>query len=116
MGAGCSEWHLAAAGLRGTLILMRDYYVYIMSSQRRVLYVGVTNDLQRRVWEHKQKLVPGFTARYNVDRLVYYESTPSVVAAIAQEKQVKGWRRAKKTTLIESMNPEWKDLSEGWYG
>jgi putative endonuclease len=75
----------------------------------------VTNNLQRRVYEHKHKLVEGFTAKYNITRLVYYEATPDVRSAIAREKQIKGWLRSKKIALIESMNPEWRDLSEGWY-
>jgi len=92
----------------------KQYYVYIMASRSRVLYVGMTNDLQRRVEQHKQKLVEGFTQRYNVTRLVYYEATNDVHAAIAREKQIKGWRRSKKTDLIESVNRTWKDLSEEW--
>jgi len=76
-----------------------------MTNKSRTLYTGITNDLERRVSEHKQKLVPGFTARYNIDRLVYYEATEDVNAAISREKQIKGWLRAKKIALIESMNP-----------
>lgn len=87
------------------------FYVYILASRTKVIYIGVTNDLVRRVWEHQQKLVPGFTARYNVTRLVYFESGESVVSAIEREKQLKGWLRAKKLKLIESMNPSWRDLS-----
>jgi putative endonuclease len=79
-----------------------------------VLYVGVTNDLERRVFEHKHKLVLGFTAEYNVDRLIYFESTPNVLAAIRREKQIKGWRRSRKVALIESANPRWEDLSLCW--
>lgn len=89
---------------------MRTYCVYIMSSRTRVLYIGVTNNLVRRVSEHKRKLMPGFTRRYNVTRLVYYECTNDVRAAIAREKQLKGWLRIRKIALIESMNPEWDDL------
>jgi putative endonuclease len=74
--------------------------------------VGVTNDLTRRVWEHRQKLVPGFTARYGITRLVYFEMTDSIEAAIAREKQIKGWLRAKKVALVESVNPAWRDLVE----
>ena len=74
------------------------------------MYVGVTNDLSRRMHEHKQGLVRGFSWKYNVDRLVYFETTPESLGAIAREKQIKGWRRAKKIALIESRNPEWKDL------
>ena len=90
---------------------MKQYYVYIMTNKSRTLYTGVTNDLERRVYEHKQKLVAGFTAKYNIDRLVYYEATEDVNAAISREKQIKGWLRAKKIALIESMNPDWVDLS-----
>ena len=85
-----------------------------MASQSRTLYTGVTNDLQRRVYEHKQKLVPGFTRKYNITRLVYFEETNDVYAALMREKQIKGWLRAKKVALIESVNPEWKDLSAQW--
>jgi putative endonuclease len=91
-----------------------QYFVYIMASRSRVLYVGVTNDLQRRVWEHKNHAVAGFTDRYNVTRLVYFEEGASAIDAIAREKQIKGWRRAKKVALIESMNPAWADLSAQW--
>ena len=94
--------------------MSRDYFVYILANWSRTLYVGVTNDLERRVFEHKQKLVPGFTSRYRIDRLVYFEMTPDVFAAIAREKQLKGWRRSRKVALIESANPNWKDLCEGW--
>jgi putative endonuclease len=95
--------------------MSKEYYVYIMTNKSRTLYTGVTNDLMRRVYEHKNKLVPGFTRRYNINCLVYYESTSSVYAALEREKQIKGWVRAKKITLIKSMNPEWKDLSEEWF-
>lgn len=94
---------------------MSCYYVYIMASPTGTLYTGVTNDLRRRVYEHKHKLIPGFTSKYNVTRLVYYEETQDVWAALAREKQIKGWRRSKKIALIESLNPKWQDLSEGWY-
>jgi putative endonuclease len=77
----------------------------------RVLYTGVTNDLKRRVYEHKEKLVEGFTKRYNVDKLVYYEVCEDIENAILREKQIKGWLRGKKIDLIESTNPEWRDLS-----
>ncbi len=94
---------------------MNTYYVYIMTNNSRTLYTGVTNDLIRRVYEHKNKLVPGFTQKYNLDRLVYYVSTGDVRAALQREKQIKGWVRAKKVALIISTNPGWRDLSEGWY-
>ena len=82
-----------------------------MASASGVLYIGVTNDLDRRVFEHKTKRVPGFSARYNVQKLVYFESFGDVRAAIAREKQLKGWLRSRKVALIESTNPQWKDLS-----
>ena len=93
----------------------KQYYVYIMTNRSRTLYTGVTSDLERRVYEHKRKLVPGFTAKYRIKQLVYFEVTQDVHAAIAREKQIKGWLRAKKVALIESVNPEWNDLSVGWY-
>jgi len=83
---------------------MRDYYVYIMTNHSRTLYTGVTNDLRRRMYEHKQKLVPGFTSKYNINRLVYFETTSDVRVAITREKQIKGGLRAKKIALIESAN------------
>jgi len=95
--------------------MMQPYYVYIMANKSHLLYTGVTNNLQRRVYEHKQKLVPGFTSRYNITYLVYFEETTDIHSAIAREKQIKGWLRAKKIMLIESENCEWKDLSAEWY-
>jgi putative endonuclease len=94
---------------------MAEYYVYIMSNPSRTLYTGVTNDLQRRVYEHKQKLVEGFTKRYDLTTLVYYEATSDVGSALAREKQIKGWLRRKKVALVESTNPKWRDLADGWY-
>ncbi len=91
------------------------YYVYIMSSLRRTLYIGMTNNLERRVFEHKTGTVPGFTSRYRVTRLVYFEDTNDVVAGIEREKHLKGWLRAKKVALIESMNPSWNDFAEDWF-
>lgn len=88
----------------------RTYWVYILASRRRVLYVGMTSNLARRVWEHRTRYRPGFTARYNVDRLVYFEDTGDVTSAIARERELKGWRRARKIALIESQNPAWHDL------
>ncbi len=90
----------------------RTYYVYIMSSLSRVLYTGVTNHLERRIFEHKEKRPGSFTARYNVTRLVYYEEFGAIDEAIAREKQIKIMLRARKIELIESMNPGWSDLSE----
>jgi len=99
----------------GDSVRRRAYYVYIMTNNYATLYTGVTNDLQRRVWEHKQRMVPGFTKRYNITRLVYYEETNDIAAAIAREKEIKGWVRAKKAALIESVNPNWQDLSAEWF-
>jgi putative endonuclease len=90
----------------------KTYYVYIMTNKSGTLYTGVTNDLKRRVLEHKEHLVPGFTKRYNITRLVYYEETNDVHSALAREKQIKGWLRRKKVELIESVNPQWRDLYE----
>ncbi len=94
---------------------MKRYFVYIMTNKSRTLYAGVTNNLVRRVYEHKHKIVPGFTKKYNIDKLVYFEETPDVKAAIEREKQIKGWLRAKKIQLIESINPDWNDLSLDWF-
>ncbi|MGD0128351.1 MAG: GIY-YIG nuclease family protein [Terriglobia bacterium] len=95
---------------------MNTYSVYIMASKSRTLYTGVTNNLERRVLEHRRKLVPGFTARYNIDRLVFFEVCGDPRAAISREKQIKGWTRLRKVALIESLNRDWKDLSDGWPG
>lgn len=94
---------------------MNEYYVYIMSSFSYVLYIGVTNNLEARVFQHKQELIDGFTKRYHVTFLVFFEATDDISAAIQREKQIKGWSRKKKIALVKTMNPEWKDLSEGWY-
>ena len=94
---------------------MRTYHVYIMTNPSRILYTGVTSDLHRRVYQHKRKLIDGFTKKYNITKLVYYEMTNSSRAAIVRERQIKGWLRAKKTHLIESMNPGWQDLSVHWF-
>ncbi len=88
----------------------------MMTNRSLTLYTGVTGNLLRRVHEHKNKLVPGFTTKYKITRLVYFEETSNVYAAITREKQIKGLARAKKIALIESINPEWEDLSAGWYG
>ena len=95
---------------------MKTYYVYIMANKSRTLYTGVTNNLERRVLQHRRKLVPGFTARYNINPLVYYETFGDARAAINRETEIKGWRRMRKIALIESANGDWKDLSDGWYG
>ena len=95
---------------------MKECSVYIMTNGVRTLYIGVTQYLMRRVFEHKEKLVEGFTKRYNITMLVYYETTSDIRAAIAREKQLKSWRRSKKIALIESSNPQWKDFSLEWHG
>jgi putative endonuclease len=86
-----------------------------MASKTGTIYTGVTNDLTRRVQQHKQGVIPGFTTKYGITKLVYYESGSDINSAIAREKQIKGWLRKKKTALVESMNPGWNDLSAGWY-
>ena len=93
----------------------KTYYVYLLTNwNNEVMYVGVTNNLERRVYEHKNKLVEGFTQKYNVHKLVCFESTDDVLAAIEREKQIKKWRREKKNRLVEQMNPTWADLSLDW--
>ena len=93
---------------------MKQFHVYIMASRNGVLYVGMTNDLERRVAQHKTQSVPGFTSKYRVERLVFFEAFPTALQAIAAEKRIKGWRREKEIKLIESLNPTWRDLSEDW--
>ena len=93
----------------------KQYYVYIMTNLSHTLYTGVTNNLEKRVYEHKNKLVPGFTSKYNINMLVYFETYNDIRDAISREKQIKGWRREKKIALIESQNPRWKDLSSEWF-
>ena len=95
---------------------VKQYYVYIMTNKRRTLYTGVTNNLERRVSEHQRRLLHGFTTDYSIRFLLYYEAWPDIRAAIAREKQIKGWARARKMALIESVNPAWRDLSHGWLG
>ena len=93
---------------------MKQYYVYIMTNKSGTLYIGVTNDLARRMYEHKNGLGGQFTTRYRITRLLYFEETRDVHAALAREKQLKGWTRAKKLELIASDNPQWVDLSADW--
>ena len=93
----------------------KTYYVYILSSQRRVLYIGITSHIERRVHQHKSDAFGGFTAKYNVTNLVYFERYGSVGKAIRREKELKAWRGEKKVALIEVDNPKWHDLSYGWY-
>ena len=93
------------------LLVTMAYYVYILSSRSRTLYTGVTNNLARRISEHREGLIPGFTSRYRIHRLVYFERYKNVRRAIAREKQIKGWLRAKKVALVEERNPTWDDLA-----
>jgi putative endonuclease len=92
---------------------MKDFYVYILTNKNnKVMYIGMTNNLTRRLYEHKNKLIEGFSKKYNTNKLVYFEQTNDVNSAFAREKEIKGWRREKKNRLVESLNAEWKDLSE----
>jgi putative endonuclease len=93
----------------------KTFYVYALASKSRRLYVGVTNNLERRVFEHKSKQLDGFTRQYNIDRLVHFEQTTDVLSAITREKQIKAWNRSKKICLIEAGNPTWEDLSAKWH-
>ncbi|MFC1818159.1 GIY-YIG nuclease family protein [Thermodesulfobacteriota bacterium] len=91
----------------------RTYYVYLLTNwNNKVIYVSITNDLERRIYEHKEKFVKGFTEKYNVNKLVYYEQTPDINAALNREKEIKKWRREKKNRLVVNTNPLWRDLSE----
>ena len=106
-----------ALTLAGTLAPMRQtsFFVYILASQSRRLYVGVTSDLGRRMFEHRSGQGSAFTSRYRITRLVHFEVTPNSRAAIAREKQIKGWTREKRLRLVESANPMWIDLAEDWF-
>jgi putative endonuclease len=94
---------------------MRRYFVYILASRSRALYIGMTTDIVKRVYQHKHRLVEGFSSKYNINRLVYYEEADTLQNAYAREHQLKGWLRAKKIDLIQAMNPTWAELSDGWY-
>lgn len=94
---------------------MKTYYIYIMASKTGTLYVGLTSNIKRRVYQHKQHEVPGFTDKYYIDRLLYFETLCDSLSAIRREKQIKAWRRDKNVQLIDSQNPGWNDLSEDWY-
>jgi putative endonuclease len=95
---------------------VHQYYVYMLTNRwKNVLYTGVTNSLETRVWQHKNGNAPGFTKKYNCDRLVYYEIFERIEQAIAREKQIKGWVRKKKNSLIDALNPDWNDLAADWY-
>jgi len=92
-----------------------QYYVYIMTNKSGTLYTGITNDIKKRIYTHKNKLIPGFTKKYNISRLIYFEIFGDVYFAISREKTIKGWLRKKKIELIRKTNPDWKDLAEDWY-
>jgi putative endonuclease len=92
----------------------KSYYTYIVASRSRTLYIGVTSNLEQRTWQHKNKVHEGFTAAYNCNRLVWFEQYSNVGTAIAREKELKGWRRARKIKLIEITNPTWSDISKDW--
>jgi putative endonuclease len=94
---------------------MPGYAVYILASPSRTLYIGMTNDLESRIWQHKNKAFPGFTSKYGVDRLVWFETFANVDDAIACERRLKGWRRERKIALIAEKNPGWYDLSRSWH-
>ena len=94
---------------------MKKYNVYIMTNRSKTLYTGITNNLERRVFEHKSKLLSGFTRRYRISKLIYFEEFSDVRSAIMREKEIKGWVRAKKNKLINSMNPTWDDLAKDWF-
>lgn len=94
---------------------MKEPCVYIMANHSRTLYIGVTSDLFGRVWQHKTSTMKGFTSRYRLKKLVYYEERQTMNDAIVREKQLKGWLRARKVALIEERNPDWGDLTSGWY-
>jgi putative endonuclease len=94
----------------------REYHVYILSSLNRALYIGVTNDLIKRLWQHRNGQGSIFASRYSISRLVYFETTTDIYSAITREKQLKAWRREKKLRLIEKQNPDWRDLAIDWLG
>ncbi len=103
----------AKAGIQSIFYMPNTYYIYILASKRNgTLYIGVTNNLHRRMQEHKNKIIHGFSAKYNVDQLVYYEATRDIGEALMREKQLKKWKRKWKLALIEGMNPKWEDLVE----
>jgi putative endonuclease len=93
---------------------VKSYYVYILTNRSKTLYTGFTSNLEQRIWQHKNHVFGGFTDRYDIDTLVYYETYSTVQRAIAREKEIKGWTRARKMQLIVSENPGWRDLSEDW--
>jgi len=96
------------------MVFTKNYHVYLLTNwNNRVIYIGVTNDLNRRIYEHKNKIIEGFSKKYNLTKVVYFEKTSYVNAAIAREKEIKKWRREKKNNLVNRTNPSWEDLSEG---
>ena len=96
---------------KGAIVAAKAYYVYLLSNTTGTLYVGMTNNLVRRIWQHREKLVPGFTSKYDVSRLLHAEMFMTPLEAIAREKQIKGWTRAKKLTLIRASNPQFRELT-----
>ncbi len=94
---------------------VKTFYVYIMVSKSGTLYIGLTSNIKKRVYEHKNHSIPGFTDKYDIDRLLYFEVIRASASAINREKQLKSWRREKKVKLIDSLNPEWNDLSQNWH-
>ncbi len=93
----------------------KTYYVYLISNwNNNILYIGITNNLERRLYEHKNKLIKGFTEKYNINKLVFFEQTNDIQSAITREKEIKKWRREKKNNLVESTNKTWEDLSKQW--
>jgi putative endonuclease len=97
------------------MVFTKNYYVYLLTNwNNKVIYVGVTNDLNRRIYEHKNKLISGFTKKYNLNKLIYFEETCDINAAINREKEIKKWRREKKDILVNQINPNWQDLSDGF--
>jgi putative endonuclease len=97
------------------MVRERAYFVYILASLSRVLYVGATSDLCRRMYQHKTGVIPGFTSKYKINRLVYYETTPNSRAAVAREREIKGWTRERKCRLVEQTNLGWEDLAVSWF-
>ena len=93
---------------------MKQYFVYLLTNNSKALYVGFTGNLKNRIWEHKNKVIKGFTEKYNIDKIIYFEQSENVYSAIAREKQLKGWTRKKKIELFEKENPEWRDLYDDY--
>ena len=115
-GTPCHSEPLPAVAVRNLLVNRdKSYYVYILASRSRNLYTGITSNLKRRVWQHRQGRVEGFTSKYRIHRLVHFECFTHVRDAIRREKQIKAWRRTKRVALISRHNPTWRDLAAGWY-